>query len=299
MILPDDLACITAYFNPVGYSRRRSNYDAFRSALGVPLLTFECAFGAREPELPSGEWIVHVRARDVMWQKERLLNLALARLPARFTKVAWLDADVGFDNPAWASEASRLLDECQVVQLFERAVRLGPDSTSDPRITRGFAAECADRAAPFDGDRCRHGVTGLAWAARRELLAHTGLYDACIVGGADYMMAHALYGWQGSPCITRTLQGAHYEHYRSWADGFFARVGGSVAYVRGNACHYWHGRPAHRQYSERHEILASFGFDPARDLTTGADGCWEWAAATPPLRDWLVQYFVDRREDDV
>ncbi|HET7503417.1 MAG TPA: hypothetical protein VFK02_20490 [Kofleriaceae bacterium] len=298
MICPDDFACVTAYFNPVKYVRRRTNYEAFRDALGVPLWTIECAFGDREFELPDDAWTLRVRAPDILWQKERLLNLAFAKLPARISKIAWVDADVQFDNPDWASHASRLLDDFQVVQLFERAVRLPPPGTGEPRTTRGFVARCAERAAPPDAGRCVHGDTGLAWAARRDLLAHTGLYDACIAGGGDHMMAHALHGWQASPCITRSLQGAHYAHYRSWADAHRERVAGRVAYVPGNALHQWHGRREHRQYSDRHQILASFDFDPTQDLANSAGGCWAWAGARPALRAWLVQYFIDRREDD-
>ena len=38
---------ITAYFNPVGYKRRLSNYRMFRANLGAPLATVELSFDGR------------------------------------------------------------------------------------------------------------------------------------------------------------------------------------------------------------------------------------------------------------
>lgn len=104
-----DLGLIATFFNPAGYRTKRVNYDRFRAPLddaGLRLVVVECGFGDATFDLPAGEGVFHVRGRDVMWQKERLLNLALARLPAGCTKVAWLDADLLFENPGWAAETA-------------------------------------------------------------------------------------------------------------------------------------------------------------------------------------------------
>src|SRR5690348_10790032 len=92
-----DLWVVTAYFNPAGFRSKRRNYDLFRdriAAAGIPLVTVECALGGRPFELPHGPDVRRVHGRDVMWQKERLLNVAIAGLPAGCRKVAWLDADI-------------------------------------------------------------------------------------------------------------------------------------------------------------------------------------------------------------
>ena len=76
------LWAITSYFNPAGYRRRLANFRAFRARLSVPLVAVELAYGP-EFELKAGDAdiLVQIRGRDVMWQKERLLNLALRSLP--------------------------------------------------------------------------------------------------------------------------------------------------------------------------------------------------------------------------
>src|SRR5262245_14756207 len=99
---PADLWVVTAYFNPAGFRSRRRNFDLFReriAAAGLPLVAVECSFDGRPFELPPGPGVRHLLGRDVMWQKERLLNVAIAGLPAECRKVAWLDADVLFENP--------------------------------------------------------------------------------------------------------------------------------------------------------------------------------------------------------
>src|SRR5437867_4278139 len=55
---------------------------------------------------------------DILWQKERLLNLALRTLPPSCKKVAWIDCDVVFQADDWAERTSRLLDRFMLVQPF-------------------------------------------------------------------------------------------------------------------------------------------------------------------------------------
>ncbi len=69
---------ITTYFNPYGYRRRLENFRVFSERLAVPLLVVELVYGDR-PQVADGEAdrVVRRPGRDVLWQKERLLNVAL------------------------------------------------------------------------------------------------------------------------------------------------------------------------------------------------------------------------------
>src|SRR6516165_1424185 len=104
------LWAITSYFNPSGYRNRLENYRLFREHLAVPLVTVEWAHDgcfALGPE--DADVLVQVSGGDVLWQKERLLNVALRHLPDECDSVAWLDCDVIFDNEAWPVLASEAL----------------------------------------------------------------------------------------------------------------------------------------------------------------------------------------------
>ena len=90
---------ITSYFNPVGYQRRLQNYRTFRQYLAVPLVTVELSFNGRfQLEHGDAEILVQIPSADIMWQKERLLNLALKYLPESCEKLAWLDCDIVFED---------------------------------------------------------------------------------------------------------------------------------------------------------------------------------------------------------
>jgi hypothetical protein len=301
-----DLWVVTAYFNPAGFRSKRRNYDLFRDrieAAGLPLVTVECALSGRPFELTPGPGLLQVRGRDVMWQKERLLNAAIAGLPDACRKVAWLDADVLFENPDWAAQAAARLDEFPVVQPFDRAVRLPRGATADDGcgdIYPGFAAVYARQPHRLlTGDFAAHGHTGFAWAARREVLADRGLYDACIAGSGDHMMAHAFCGDWTSACVDRIIGTAnrHRGYFADWCRAVYPRVRARVGFVPGAVLHLWHGEVADRRYVDRNRELAGFGFDPATDVRVGEGGCWEWASRKPGLHRWAAEYFGRRRED--
>jgi hypothetical protein len=301
----DDLWILTSYFNPVGYRTRLLNYEMFRRSMvgsGLHLTTVECAFGDDAFQLPSSPDVIRVRARDVMWQKERLLNLAIERLPARCAKVAWLDCDLLFENPRWAVLTSELLERHRVVQPFRTPVRWMRDGSvwAGDQWALGYVAACAaDPGAVRGGDRVRHGDPGMAWAARREVLKGHGLYDRSILGGADHFMAHAMFGDVESRCIDSMLGiGTPYRSdAEDWGRRFHAAVGGDVAHVPGAVFLLWHGDYEKRLYRERREELLSLGFDPSTDLRLGDSGCWEWATDRPELHRWVRDYFAHRDED--
>ena len=102
---PKDLWVVSTYFDSEGYSsklRALRGYIATMECSGIPLLLVEGAFGKRPFLLPESDQVLHVRCPSILWQKERLLNVAIDHLPPSSKKVAWLDADVFFENPEWA-----------------------------------------------------------------------------------------------------------------------------------------------------------------------------------------------------
>ncbi|MFZ4656964.1 MAG: hypothetical protein ACOYNY_08135 [Caldilineaceae bacterium] len=208
-----DLWVVTTYYNPAGYHTRRANYDRFAQPLydaGIPLVTVECAFGAEPFSLTPAPQLIQVRGRDCMWMKERLINLAIASLPPQATKVAWIDADVLFTNPAWAQQAAALLDRWPLVQLFESISSLQRDQTAstgggDPSFAyrQGLRRPLSLRTPP-GRTYYRFGAYGFGWAARRELLQH-GLYDRAILGGGDQLVARASSGEIALPGVLDTV----------------------------------------------------------------------------------------------
>ena len=296
---------VTSYFNSHNYASKRRGFELFRRSMersGVPLYIGECAFGEEEFELAPSREVFHFRSRDVMWQKERLLNLTIDRVPDRYTKIAWLDADVLFTNPRWLVEASERLEECPVIQPFTHAMRLRPGETSyfgAGERSRGFCFTCSALPALSRLRYHVHGHTGFAWAADRQLLSDLGLYDAAIGGTADHLMAHAFSGDFGSPCLQLVFNrsSGYLDHFRRWAEGAWERVRGRLGCVGGAVLHLWHGETVNRAYVRRYHELTGLGYDPAVHLRCDPGGLWAWSDAGAFLSDWAIGYFRDRRED--
>ena len=119
------LAAVSCFFNPMKYKRPVENWRRFREALrdDVPLYSIELSF---DGEFQTDcTWKVQGNIQDhLMWQKERLLNLAIERVPDKYDKIAWLDTDLLFLHDTWVEDVEELLDEKPVAQLFDRVVAL-------------------------------------------------------------------------------------------------------------------------------------------------------------------------------
>jgi hypothetical protein len=94
--LPGRMAVVTCYFNPCGYRSLKTNYLRFAAGLRerrIALYTMELAFGDQPFFLEPGEGICQVRAEDVLWQKERMLNRLLFDFP-RLKSSVYSSADI-------------------------------------------------------------------------------------------------------------------------------------------------------------------------------------------------------------
>jgi hypothetical protein len=304
------LWAITSYFNPMAFRGRLANYRVFRAHLNVPLVTVEASFDGRF-ELGAGdaEILVQRVARDVLWQKERLLNVALGVLPLECTDVAWLDCDVIFTAEDWSERSRVALDSYSLVQLFRERCNLDQGVTDPSLWDRNSAGPrsvgskiAAGQVNPedlWDSDApVRRGTTaGLAWAARRASLDGLGLYDACVLGSGDRVILSAALGQfeYGAAAVQMTAR--HEEHYRSWAKRFASVMGGRVGSIDGRIIHLWHGDLRDRKYGARHRGLKRFGFDPFVDIVVDADGCWRWNTPKADMHDYVKRYFASRKED--
>jgi hypothetical protein len=105
------LYAVTTYFNSAKYQTKLNNYRLFREQLAVPLITVELSFdGEFELAATDADVMVQLHGGAVLWQKERLMNVALAHLPPDCTAVAWIDNDVLFDSDSWAEQAQQKLN---------------------------------------------------------------------------------------------------------------------------------------------------------------------------------------------
>jgi hypothetical protein len=312
--LPGTLWGLTTYFNPIGYANKLPHLRLFSArarAQGLRLCIVELAGSgtdSREFEVDESlaDIVVRVRTDALMWQRERLLNIGLSALPHDCDKVVWVDADLLFENDDWVAETSERLKRFPVVQPFEMASYLpaGSHAPGDgTRTQRGIGATLSshDNRVRALGNFTEHGHTGFGWAFRRATIERHGYYDGLVVGGADVVMAHAVYDddafFEGRNWVARRLPPRVLAHAAAWARDLRHDVAGRVSFTPGTVHHLWHGEIEARRYVERLDILRAADFDPACDIVLNEDRCWTWGSDKPVLHQAIREYFAGRRED--
>mmetsp|Transcript_38552 Transcript_38552/g.95496 ORF Transcript_38552/g.95496 Transcript_38552/m.95496 type:complete len:451 (-) Transcript_38552:707-2059(-) len=206
------IMAITTFFNPGRHLNKVANFRAFRQHLmdqGLLLVTVELIFRDAEGEIDADGRLIdfQLTAEDsdilikrstargnTLWQKERLMNIALAALPKECTKVVWLDSDLYFVNRNWVPRTAEILDKFPVVQPFAWLTYLPSDEdplSYIPRLGDLPLGMGVGKIYHSAGLAMRHfqpyvfkssfilGHPGFAWAMRRNTLeAAGGFYEA-------------------------------------------------------------------------------------------------------------------------
>jgi hypothetical protein len=309
------LDVVTAIFNPRRFQSRYRLYADFAKHMaesGVRLLTVELAFGDRPHAVTTSGNPMHLQLRTdcELWHKERLLNLGIQRLlqiAPGAKHIAWIDADVHFSNPNWATETEHALQHYSVVQPFGEAINLDPHGHQQwvcAGAFRKFQERGYHQIPPMDARYWTGGHPGLGCAFRRETLdALGGLIDFCVAGSGDSHMVNAL---TGNPLrgdhVNSTLKGFAPGFLRAlgrWGDRAKASVRENVGFVPGAIMHQWHGKSADRGYMKRWDVMRFHQFDPHEDLTTDAYGLYRFAGNKPRMADDIRRSLSERNEDSV
>ncbi len=302
------LWAITCFFNPLGCESRLRNYRIFRENLCLPLVAVEWSHEGRfQLRQNDAEVLVQMESGDLLWQKERLLNIALRSVPRGCTMIAWLDSDVVFEDCNWTDRTVDLLQKFAIVEPFSVMYELPRGGTPGDARSRkdsgyGMMYALAEGIAPPEvlrGDmRVKDRTScGLAWAARREILDRFGFYDACVLGSGNRAITCAMLG-RFCDAIEYLQMGPRWtRHYMNWAQPYFEAVHGNVGFAEGGLFHLWHGELKDRRYSQRHAFLGSRDFDPAKEIWVDDQGTWRWNGIKSEAEQYVRGYFQGRRED--
>ena len=308
------LHVFTSHFNPRRFKSRAKLYRDFVTRVqsaGAVLHTVELAFGNRDFEVTDAANPNHLQLRTTseLWHKERILNLLMRRACQRDSSIrylAWVDADILFADPLWATECVEMLQHYHVLQMFSTAHNLMPNHELLCSFT-GMIRHWRDSGhlAWNDGDGSDYALKyhpGFAWAMTRWAFDQLGgLFDVCIAGSADTHMAAALCGnWRwGFPPALAIGTNCYGEMLRQWARRADVAIERNVGCMEGAVFHAWHGRISQRGYNTRWQVLVDHHFDPLADLQEDAQGCLAWSGHNPGLQDAIRRSLAARNEDSV
>lgn len=285
------LAVVCCYFNPAGWQSLRANYLRFRRLIAefdLPVFAAEVAYPGQDFPTPDAYMQIRAGRQNVMWQKERMINLLAESLPPDYEAIAWVDADMIFLDPEWGTRAVGALSRAPVVQLWNRC------HSYNKKGSLNEVLHCVGENA------CRYlggepNCPGGAWAAQRSVFP---IYDRHICGSGD---ATTLEGWTNlvNPKCLGKMNAAMQEDFRRWAEPAYAKVLGRIAVLPGDVVHMYHGKRANRQYVERWRPLIDGGFDPSQHICKDSNGLYAWTQEAPrQIVEWVANYFRQRQEDD-
>jgi hypothetical protein len=299
----DKLHVVVVMSNPSNFATRYDLTKEFIKRMemeefNVELYIVELAYGEQKYFITEQHNPRHLqlRATDVLWHKENMINLGVQKLlPKDWQAMAWIDADIEFENTTWASDTLKLLNGCfDVVQLFSHACDLNETGLSMTVFNSLGYCLTKNKHTHHDGINFSH--PGYAWAIRREAYDKIGgLYEHAILGSADHIMAKALVG----EAKTSIHKLSHPDYFRDVL-AFEQRAKGlRMGYTPGVIRHYWHGSKVNRKYVERWQILVKHDFNPLVHLTKNAEGLLISSTSCPKalLAD-ILQYGNDRKEDE-
>jgi hypothetical protein len=281
-----DMAICLVIFNPASTKRMLMNFlfvvNKFKLEK-LPVFMVELVFEGRQPEIAKA---LHVYGNSFMFHKERLYRILERTIPAKYTKLAFLDSDVIFEDISWYDKTSQLLDRYDVVQPFENAHWLDLTYT-DNQLTR-------KSVLLMEGEI--YNTTfhpGFAWCMTREWYNKVGFFDYAVSGSGDTL---SVAGWMKKKfppkfkSCPKSIQDVYNE--------FYAKPSPKITFLKDiNISHLYHGSREKRQYVARHQLLET-DKDIRILLRFNYDGVYEW---TNP-DEWnpkFLQYFQTRNDDDL
>jgi len=292
------LYVIAVISNPARFARRYELFNEFCDRMEdekhVRLITVELQQGCRDFVTNS---TIKLRTDDEIWYKENLINIAVTHLPDDWEYMAWIDADIEFQNKKWVSETIELLQTYKVLQLFSHAIDLGPKEET-LQVHVGFAYQYCNGeiwSLPNKYNKLWH--PGYAWAMTRDTFDRVGgLIDFGILGAGDHHMSLSFIG-----LVNKTLNKNLHENYKLLCNIYQERcekvIKKNIGFLHGTILHHFHGCKTDRKYVDRWEILVSNNYDPLRDVIKNSRGLYELNTDKIKLRDDIITYFRQRNED--
>lgn len=307
------LAAITCIYGLRDTRLQTANYWRCAEGLdaqGLDLWTVEGLLPGQSPRV-TGDRVMTCELRDLLWHKERLLQLGVEQLPDRYDAVMWLDADVLFDQPEIRERIEQTLQEYPVLQPYDETRFLdasgrpenGPIDVRDANrpdlgrwltaipgyFDRSIAARNAERQP---GEAVEPGHPGLAWAMRRDWWHEVGLYQHHMGGSGDETLAQGCL-WDVDAGTCRRYSAAQLPHVLAWIRRCYTHVGGRVGHVPGIVRHLWHGPIRGRGYAARQLAMIVARFDPELHLVTEPGRPLRWSDQAPPaLVAWMREYLT-------
>jgi hypothetical protein len=299
--LEEKLHVVVVISNPCLYATRYKLFNEFMRRLEddehIKLYIVEMIYPGQKFMVTQKFNPTHLQleSSDPIWHKENMINLGVKILPANWKAMAWVDADLDFENTNWALDTLKILNGTKdVVQLFSHCIDMDKDeSTMNIFSSFGFNF-CKNKKYNTKGFDYWH--PGYAWAITRKAYEKIGgLYDKGVLGSGDNVMALSFI----NKVHTFLNYNYHPDYKQSMLDFQVKAKTLRLGYVPGIIRHYYHGTKKNRQYVERWQILMKHQYSPNLHLDYNIYGILTPTINfSPKFKEDIMNYFKERKEDD-
>ena len=299
--IDDTLHVIAVTSNPCQFARRyilaREFLSRMEQEANVKVYVVELAYGDQQFYVTDKKNPRHLQVRGSvpLWHKENMINMGVKLLPSNWKAMAWIDADVEFENVNWAMDTLKVLNGCRdVVQLFSHAVDMNKRMEA-MSIFPSFGFQYAKKSR-YGGTGINMWHPGYAWACTKKAYDRMGgLYEYSILGSGDHNMSFSFIG-QPDKSLNEDTTNAYKESLRLFQKrAAQLRLG----YVPGIIRHHFHGSKKNRKYHERWQILVENAYNPFIHITKNRDGLLVPTELCPQkMLDKILAYFAERNEDE-
>lgn len=302
---PQHFAVAMVTFNPCNYKKPALNAKrciAQFSACKIPVFFLELTYGKAKPSFTreslgkhaSYVAFFHVSADSIMFHKENLWNVLESKIPLKYSKIAFLDADILLHNPlVWAWRTCEALNKYPIVQPFS-SIKSEENMEGTLHSKQVLLVASASIRNETFNYSMSYPSPGYGVAVQRSWLKSVqGFVDSCIVGGGDLITLLSILQPEKlliQQCYIESPF-AHKDIARFQAN--CAKVCTTVGFVQYEGLHLYHGSRMCRQYTTRHELMKGLTL---KDLRKNSAGIYEFMS-----RGWtnrMHQYFQQRKEDD-
>jgi hypothetical protein len=239
---------------------------------------------------------LQIRGQTPLWHKENMINMGVEQLlPKGWKAMAWIDADIEFENVGWAMDTLKVLNGCRdVVQLFSHAVDMDKRMEA-MSIFPSFSYQFA-KGSRYGGTGINMWHPGYAWAMTRKAYEQIGgLYDKGILGSGDSIMSLSF--------INKSHGMTNNSYHKDYTNSILEYQNKlstlRLGYVPGVIRHYYHGTKKNRQYTERWAILKKHNYSPLIHVTYDEKGIIiPTNLFTNQFKEDIMNYFRERKEDE-
>lgn len=302
---------VCAYFNFTKSRARFKNYQIFKKNLrdhSVKIAAIEFSpSGEFELNKHDADLLIQTSDGDIMWQKERLLNIGIDSIPDNTDIVMLIDCDVIFSDKNAIEYIVKELEGKLAVQCFSHVCHLTDLSQEQENIDFLDSAKINKQMfleSPVPGCVYLHesignfngGLSGYAWAFRYDIIKNIKMFDHNIIGSGDRVSAAA---FMELPIFQHIIAGVNYSEYLEYFNkvrkmGLKAK---DVGFVNMTIYDLYHGSYEDRRYMQRHDILKSAFFDSKKDLIIGNSLPLKFSnTVTEKLKKDIISYFYSRNE---